>query len=141
MKITKEMYTETAHCLDGHPGRCRFIHGHSYKWAVTLEGEALVHGMLIDFSDLKKIMSTVIDPFDHALVLEYGGGFESDLYDLLKKHNLADRTMLVNYRPTAENMAKSVANELQTLLPNFKVTVQVWETTTSCATETADAVS
>lgn len=137
MQVTKEMYTETAHRLDGHPGRCRFLHGHSYKWAVTLTSDKLVHGMIIDFSDLKKAMMDVIDPFDHALVLETGCEAEEELYTLLKKHNLADRTMLVPYRPTAENMASAVANRLKLVyFPNCEVTVRVWETTTSNATET-----
>ena len=135
MKITKEMYTETAHRLNGHPGRCKFLHGHSYLWQVTLKGDHLANGMLLDFSDLKRAMMEVIDPFDHALILEgeLGDGPESKLHHALLTSGLSERVIITPYRPTAENMSEAVRSILQGRFPDFKVTVRLYETATSFA--------
>lgn len=136
MKVTKQMRTETAHRLPGHPGRCQYIHGHSYLWEVTLEGEELANGMLTDFSDLKHAMTAIIDPFDHALVLQHSNppNAEDAVMQALQVFGIADRVMFVNYRPTAENMAQAIANELkEQFYPQFTVYVKLWETTTSYA--------
>lgn len=134
MKVTKQMRTETSHRLDGHPGRCKYFHGHSYLWAVTLEGDELVDGMLTDFSDLKRAMMEIIDPFDHALVLEGTSDVEDEIVGSLGSYKLGERVIVVNYRPTAENMAQAVANDLkERFYPRFTVTVKLWETATSYA--------
>ena len=50
-----------AHALYGYDGLCKNIHGHSYKLFVTVQGNPIndpshvKYGMVIDFSDLKKI--------------------------------------------------------------------------------------
>lgn len=141
MKVTKQMHTSTAHRLDGHPGRCQYLHGHNYLWSVTLEGDELDKGgMLTDFSDLKRAMMEIIDPFDHALVLEDTGDntVEAAIMQALKTFLFAARVMVVNYRPTAENMAQVVANDLkERFYPQFKVSVILWETATSYAEATA----
>lgn len=133
-KVTKVMRTETAHRLAGHPGRCKFIHGHSYKWEVTLKGKIQSDGILVDFSQLKKIMTQVIDPFDHSLVLE-----ENDyILPILITGGITERVMAVHYRPTAENMAHHVACCIDHCFEGqFKVTVKLWETETSFAEATA----
>lgn len=143
VKVTKLMRTETAHRLDGHPGRCKFPHGHSYLWEVTLEKEQIGDdGMLVDFSDLKKAMVTVIDPFDHAFVLwaygESAPAIDQDLALLLTQIGLSERVIKVDYRPTAENMAAVVAKDLKANFgPEFRVHVKLWETATSFAEASA----
>ena len=76
IRVTKEFRFEMAHALAGHDGPCRNIHGHSYLLSVTLTGTPVndpaspKNGMVMDFSDLKKIVdSAIVRPFDHALVL------------------------------------------------------------------------
>lgn len=136
--VTKEMRTETAHRLNGHPGRCQYLHGHSYRWQVTLQaGEPAENGMLVDFSQLKARMVDVIDPFDHALVLENIPGreetVEQAVLEALQVFGIAERVLWVPYRPTAENMAKAVCTQLKAFFPQFQVTVRVHETSTSWA--------
>lgn len=135
VKITKTMYTETAHRLNGHPGRCKFLHGHSYKWEVSLDGPVGEDGMLTDFSILKQVMMTVIDPFDHAIVLEgqLGESIESRIHSTLIAFGAEERVVVVPYRPTAENMSLDIAQKIAKLYPEFTVTVKLWETTTSFA--------
>ena len=128
MKITKTMYTETAHRLQSHAGRCKNIHGHSYKFEVTLETDQLqLNCMVEDFSDLKKKMNSVIDNFDHSIVLE-----ENDpMLPIIAQYG--QRLLVWPEAPTAESMAYHTARKLEPLYPNCKITVRVWETTTRWA--------
>ena len=75
IRITKQFSFETGHALFGYDGKCRNVHGHSYKLSVTVIGQPITKvgavklGMVIDFSDLKKIVKEeVVDVFDHATV-------------------------------------------------------------------------
>ena len=66
VRITKQFTFETGHALYGHDGKCKNIHGHSYKLSVTIFGKPLgdskssKFGMIMDFSDLKKIVKEEI---------------------------------------------------------------------------------
>ena len=75
IRITKSFNFETAHALYGYDGKCKNIHGHSYKLYVTVIGipisepNHVKYGMVIDFGDLKKIVrEEVVDVFDHATI-------------------------------------------------------------------------
>ena len=75
IRITKRFSFETGHALYGYDGKCRNVHGHSYKLFVTVIGHPIsdtTHvklGMVIDFSDLKVIVKNkIVDVFDHATV-------------------------------------------------------------------------
>lgn len=60
IRITKLFSFETGHALYGYDGKCKNVHGHSYKLSVTVIGKPISdashikHGMVIDFGDLKK---------------------------------------------------------------------------------------
>ena len=131
-KVTKLMQTETAHRLLGHPALCKFLHGHSYKWEVTVEGEVGENGMVIDFSLLKQSMEKVIRKFDHAVVLEHADPLRTVLIAACEEQ----RMVITAYRPTAERMAQEVAVELSQMM-NMHTTVKLWETETSFAEFTA----
>ena len=75
VRITKQFTFETGHALYGHDGKCKNIHGHSYKLSVTIFGKPLgdskssKFGMIMDFSDLKKIVKEeIINPLDLSLI-------------------------------------------------------------------------
>ena len=75
IRITKQFSFETGHALYGYDGKCKNVHGHSYKLSVTVIGTPILdhsnvkYGMVIDFSDLKKIVrEEIVDQFDHATV-------------------------------------------------------------------------
>ena len=128
--VTKEFRTETAHRLANHPGACKFIHGHSYRYEVTV-GTNSECNMVIDFKDLKQIMEKVIGPWDHALLLA-----TSD--PLLKELLPFTKVIEVSWIPTAENMAQSIAICIDRYLyandPTLiLVSVKIWETATSYA--------
>ena len=75
IRITKQFGFETGHALYGYDGKCKNVHGHSYKLSVTVIGTPIndrnnvKYGMVIDFTDLKKIVKEeIVDQFDHATV-------------------------------------------------------------------------
>jgi len=71
-RICKEFTFEASHQLPNHKGKCKNLHGHSYRVQVELSGEinliegASDEGMIMDFGDLSNIVKTeVLDRFDH----------------------------------------------------------------------------
>lgn len=122
IRITKEFSFETGHALYGYDGKCRNVHGHSYKLSVTVVGKpieeagAVKLGMVIDFGDLKKIVKEeVVDPFDHATV------FNRNTPHLELARELETRghkVILADYQPTSENMVIDFAQKISAKLPD-----------------------
>ncbi|MDM1043463.1 6-carboxytetrahydropterin synthase [Myroides sp. 1354] len=121
IRITKQFTFETGHALYGYDGKCRNVHGHSYKLAVTVIGTPITDsshvkfGMVIDFSDLKKIVKEeIVDLFDHATV------FNKNTPHVELAQELKDRghhVILVDYQPTSENMVIDFATKIKSRLP------------------------
>lgn len=121
LRVTKIFDFETAHALWGYDGKCANIHGHSYKLTVSIAGKiiddlnAVKNGMIIDFSDLKKIVkSTVIDPFDHALLVN--GNTPHANY--AKVESGFSKIILCDYQPTCENMLLEIVKRILAALPS-----------------------
>jgi len=122
IRITKQFSFETGHALYGYDGKCRNIHGHSYKLSVTVNGtpindtENVKYGMVIDFSDLKKIVKEeIVNVFDHATV------FNKNTPHVELAKELIDRghhVLLVDYQPTSEMMVIDFAEKIKNRLPN-----------------------
>jgi 6-pyruvoyltetrahydropterin/6-carboxytetrahydropterin synthase len=121
IRITKKFSFETGHALYGYDGKCRNVHGHSYKLSVTVIGKPISDsshvkfGMVIDFGDLKKIVKEeIVDVFDHATV------FNKNTPHVELAKELSDRghnVLLVNYQPTSEMMVIDFAEKIQARLP------------------------
>ena len=139
IRITKQFTFETGHALYGYDGKCKNVHGHSYKLTVTVIGTPIddrtnvKFGMVIDFSDLKKIVKEeIVDQFDHATV------FNQTTPHIELAHELKSRghdVILVDYQPTSENMVIDFAQRISTRLPgNIKLfSLKLQETETSFA--------
>lgn len=121
IRITKQFTFETGHALYGYDGKCRNIHGHSYKLHVTVIGSPnndsnhVKYGMVIDFSDLKKIVKKeIVELFDHATVFNKNTP-HIELAKVLKDrgHNV----LLVDYQPTSEMMIIDFAKKIEKELP------------------------
>lgn len=122
IRITKQFNFETGHALYGYDGKCRNVHGHSYKLSVTVIGRPITDtshvklGMVIDFGDLKKIVKEeIVDKFDHATV------FNKNTPHVELAKELTDRghnVILANYQPTSENMVIDFAAKIKSRLPN-----------------------
>lgn len=121
IRITKQFSFETGHALYGYDGKCKNVHGHSYKLSVTVIGKPISDntnvkfGMVIDFSDLKTIVKEeIVDHFDHATVFNQNTP-HIELANELK--NRGHHVILVDYQPTSENMVVDFAKKIQDRLP------------------------
>jgi 6-pyruvoyltetrahydropterin/6-carboxytetrahydropterin synthase len=121
IRITKQFSFETGHALYGYDGKCKNVHGHSYKLSVTVIGKPITDssnvkfGMVIDFSDLKKIVrEEIVDLFDHATVFNKNTP-HVELAAELK--NRGHHVILVDYQPTSENMVIDFAQKINNRLP------------------------
>lgn len=136
IRITKEFDFEMAHALEGYDGLCANIHGHSYRLWVTVRGDIkedkghVKDGMLMDFSDLKKIVkSLIVDKYDHSLVLQDNSPHSK--VDL----SMFDKVFYLPYQPTSENLVYDFALTIKDKMPKgfelYKVILS--ETRTSFA--------
>ncbi|MTG96741.1 MULTISPECIES: 6-pyruvoyl trahydropterin synthase family protein [Myroides] len=122
IRITKQFTFETGHALFGYDGKCKNVHGHSYKLAVTVIGSPIEdtnnvkYGMVIDFGDLKKIVKEeIVDNFDHATVFNKN----TPHIELAKElEQRGHHVILVEYQPTSENMVIDFANKIKDRLPD-----------------------
>ena len=139
IRITKQFSFETGHALHGYDGKCKNIHGHSYRLDVTVIGKPVADesnpkcGMVIDFSDLKKIAKDeIVDVFDHATVFNKDTP-HLELARLLKSKGY--NVLLVDYQPTTEMMVIDFAEKIKKRLPNnIKLhALKLQETATSFA--------
>lgn len=120
-RLEKEFRFEASHQLPGHDGKCRRLHGHSWRGRIILEGKTLQpsgpkKGMLLDYADVKAALEPLLN-------------------DFLDHFHLNDSTGLEN--PTSENIAKWVYYRLADKLPLLKA-VEIQETCTCSCTYTSD---
>jgi 6-pyruvoyltetrahydropterin/6-carboxytetrahydropterin synthase len=121
VRITKQFTFEMAHALYGYDGKCKHIHGHSYKLDVCVIGNPIKDttnpkfGMVIDFGDLKEIVkSEIVEVLDHATMLNIESG-HAKLAEILKKEG--HKIVEVDYQPSSENMVIDFAKKIKAKLP------------------------
>jgi 6-pyruvoyltetrahydropterin/6-carboxytetrahydropterin synthase len=105
VKVRRIFDFEAAHRLPKHPGKCRDLHGHSYRLVVTVDRPTDPEsGLAIDFADLEAIVEReAVDLLDHKYV--------NDLMD----------------NPTAEVMAIWIWNRVKPVLEGLDE-VELYET-------------
>lgn len=139
--ITKEINIAMGHSVTNHNSRCKNIHGHDYRIEVTVGGEIITtpgasdEGMIIDFKDVKEVMLQELDlVFDHGFVL-WKEDPRASVFAMWR--NEGQKVILVDFIPTAENLAKHWFNLLKSALEKRRVQlkqIKVWETPSSTAT-------
>lgn len=138
VRVSKRFTFDMAHALYGYDGPCKNIHGHTYHLSVTLLGQPIQNsddvklGMVIDFSDLKKIVQEqILSTYDHALVINKEAPYSKN--ELLFKE--FEKVILVDYQPTCENLLLHYVRLIQAALPIVYtlVSVRLEETPTSYA--------
>lgn len=120
--VSKEFTFDSAHHLHAYEGKCKNLHGHTYKLQVIVLGKPDERGLTLDFGDIKRIAKErVIDRLDHQYLNE----------------------VLPPMNTTAENMVVWMYEELhrglveEGLYPGVKLEeVRLWETPTSYAAVT-----
>ena len=144
-RVSKEIQFDMGHRIPNHKSKCRHPHGHRYKVVAIVEGPLHTdadtnEGMVIDFGDLKKILTERIhDVYDHGFMLYdkdplavHMANFENEDFDGAMNYHL------VPFVPTAEALSEHFFDIVQTALqeiqwPLMLVELQVYETPTSIA--------
>ncbi len=115
--VFKDFTFAAGHFIRGHTGGCENLHGHNYRvrvHAAAAELDAL--GMVVDFADLKAVVTEVLGPFDHRVI--------NDIPPFDQRNT------------TAELLARYAFDEVARRLDDGRVRVtrvEVWENETSCA--------
>jgi 6-pyruvoyltetrahydropterin/6-carboxytetrahydropterin synthase len=120
LRLTRVFHFDMAHVLLNYPGKCKNIHGHTYKLEVTVKGvpcneeTSPKKGMLIDFSDFKNlIQNEIITIWDHALMIHCNS--DPVLLNALK--NNYEKIIVVPFQPTTENMICELSSIIKKILP------------------------
>ena len=159
---SKEIEWDMGHRVPNHDSKCKNPHGHRYRLRATVRGPLVdafgssSEGMVIDFGDLKKVMTEKIhDLLDHGtLIYEKDAAlqeaFEVDYRAPEMVGTPAFGVMgncpnpngwqihLSTFIPTAENLAAFcyyyIEEELRKTSPGLELSrVELWETPTSLA--------
>ena len=69
--IGREYHFSSAHIIPDHP-KCGRMHGHNYKLEVTISGPIKEDGMIMDYSDMDKIIKPVVKMLDHQFIVGLG---------------------------------------------------------------------
>lgn len=141
--ISKEVEFDAGHRVPGHASKCRNPHGHRYRVRVTCEGwivdekGAPDEGMLVDFGDLKSLMTHRIhDVLDHGFIVHAD---DLKMRQAFLVGGEQWKVIVFPTVPTAENIARWIWEQLdEPISERFRdglklYRVEVWETPTSVA--------
>lgn len=108
-EVRVKRHFDAAHALRGYKGKCETTHGHRYEVVVCLEADALDEmGLTYDFTELKRVLDSVIERFDHSYLNEMPPFDEKN--------------------PSSENIARVVYEELEGRIAGARLgSVEVWE--------------
>jgi 6-pyruvoyltetrahydropterin/6-carboxytetrahydropterin synthase len=103
-RVSREIDFCYGHRLLNYDGKCKHLHGHNGRAIITIESSTLDdRGMVLDFSEIKQVVSTWIDEkLDHRMLLHR----TDPAVPLLEK--LGEPLFLMDENPTAENIAKLI---------------------------------
>ncbi|MFC4076324.1 6-carboxytetrahydropterin synthase QueD [Salinithrix halophila] len=69
--VTKEFTFDAAHHLHCYEGKCKNLHGHTYRLVVTISGYVDGVGIAVDFTDIKRMYKEEIEArLDHRYLNE-----------------------------------------------------------------------
>jgi 6-pyruvoyltetrahydropterin/6-carboxytetrahydropterin synthase len=105
-RVSREIDFCYGHRLLNYDGKCKYLHGHNGRAIITIESDKLdERGMVLDFSEIKQVVSTWIDEkLDHRMLLHR----HDPAVPLLQQ--LGEPLFLMDENPTAENIARLIYN-------------------------------
>ena len=117
MELATSYVFDAAHRIAGHPGKCAWLHGHTYQLDVTVSSPALNPlGMVMDFDDLRDVVrKAVLDLWDHATLLAAGDPLGAAIAAI--QHEAPDRVVLFQGQPTAEVLTREAWERIERQLP------------------------
>ena len=122
--LTVDTDFSSAHQLRGYKGKCENLHGHNWIVTLSVSGKELNDaGLLIDFHDLKAIVNTACERYDHK--------------------NLNEIPPFDTINPSSENIARVMADIIQDELKKidralFIHSITIGESASSKCTFTPD---
>jgi len=124
--MTRKFSFDSMHRVLGHKGRCRFLHGHTYKAEVTVIAPHLDSlGFIIDFGVVKQVVGDWIDThLDHNAILNrfdplyalWERGGESLGEGAISELFAGRAPYVINGNPTAEVLAQHLCKVAGVLL-------------------------
>ena len=130
--VVRKHEIHCGHRVYGHKGKCQFLHGHSYVFHFHCSSDVLNDlGMVVDFGIIKSTLCQWLeDNYDHRMLL-----WKQDPY--AKEISKIDPSVvIVEYNPTAENIANHILNVVAPGLLNdtgIKLSKVVLEETSKCS--------
>lgn len=129
-EISLEMTFDAGHRIVGHKGKCARLHGHTYRVEIRAAGPLRDPGFVVDFGDIKDL----VNEWDHVLLLWEEDSMASDCFAFADGvyegetdlHRIGIR--LLSFNPTAENMARDLAERISFSFDLLSVSVTLWET-------------
>ena len=102
--VSREINFCYGHRLLNYEGKCRHLHGHNGRAVITFKAaEPGPQGMVLDFSEIKRIVSRWIDDhLDHRMILNRIDPAVPMLQEM------GEPVYLMDVNPTAENIAKLI---------------------------------
>lgn len=103
-RVTREIDFCYGHRLLNYNGKCKYLHGHNGTAVIAIEAAELDdRGMVLDFSDIKRVVSNWIDQnLDHRMLLHRDDPAVAALREM------GEPMFLLDENPTAENIAKLI---------------------------------
>lgn len=103
-RVTRQIDFCYGHRLLNYDGKCRYLHGHNGRAIIAIEAPSLdERGMVLDFSDIKRVVSGWIDEnLDHRMLLHR----DDPIVPLLRSQG--EPVFLMDHNPTAENIARLI---------------------------------
>ncbi|MCX7747408.1 MAG: 6-carboxytetrahydropterin synthase QueD [Clostridia bacterium] len=115
VSITKVFTFDCAHHLNDYEGKCKNIHGHTYKLEITVKGITDKNGLVMDFHDLDDLVNQkVLVHVDHKYLNE-----------------------CLEFNPTCENIGLWIWEQIIEDIHNAGCSLErivLWETPTSFIT-------
>ena len=113
----------SAHSLRGYQGKCEALHGHNWRVQMTARASVLDKlGMVLDFTELKAAVDSVLDRLDHRFLNEVPP------FDTIN--------------PSSENLARYIFDEVAAVINDDRVHAtrcDVWESDGAFSTYRPDA--
>ena len=135
--ITREHEICAGHRVYGHESKCRYIHGHQYKFELTVAtkpecGDLDELGRVIDFSVIKDRLCNWLDEhWDHRLLLWRKDPIGSAIVNY-SEYLPSEGVVFLPCNPTVENLAEyfveNIAPGLLIDTPVYLKAVRLWET-------------
>ncbi|MBN2168394.1 MAG: 6-carboxytetrahydropterin synthase QueD [Actinobacteria bacterium] len=118
-RISVKHEFDAAHRLEGHPGKCSRLHGHTWTVEAVLRNiDVNENGIVLDFDEAGTLLEDIVSRLDHCYLNEI--------------------PPFTSVPPTAENIARILFDQLMGKIESMPggitlESVKVWESNTSWA--------